>query len=324
MRLNARRLSVIAVIAILGVLPLFLGPFAVGVASRVLAFALLVLSVDLLTGLTGMPSLGQVAYFGVGAYTAGLIGIHLSTNLVLQLLAGTIMSAIVALVTGALVVRTAGIVFLMVTLAFGELAHRLADGLDLVGGSNGLAGIPPVTLIPGSDPITLNGLLYWWILFVFLGGCLVALTVSKSPLGRSMRAVRESPTRAAALGKRNYIVRLSAYTLAGSLAGASGTAWTVESGFFSPSDIAFTVSALALLCVVFGGAGTLWGPMLAAVMVILVRDWLSSYVEGHWELLLGLIFVAGVFLLPRGIAGIELNVFRRHDAHRTANVGSKP
>src|SRR5699024_4903938 len=102
------------------------------------------------------------------------------------------------------------------------------------------------------------------ILVTFLAGCVAAITVSRSPLGRSMRAVRESPTRMTSLGQRNYTVRLVAYVFAGALAGAAGTTWTVEAGFVSPSDISFSISALAWLCVVLGGAGPLLGPIVAA------------------------------------------------------------
>lgn len=292
-----------ALVVVLAALPVFLAPYPISLAGRILAFALLVVSVDVLTGLTGLPSLGQIAYFGVGAYAAGLVGIHLTSNVLVQLAVGVVLAAVVAAVTGAFAVRTSGIVFLMVTLAIGELTHRLADGLDSVGGSNGLAGIPPVTLVPGGAPMVLAGITYWWVLAVFLVGLGVAVVVSRSPLGRSMRGVRETETRLAAVGQRTYAVKLAAYVLAGALAGAAGTAWTAHTRFISPGDLAFSVSAIALLSVVLGGAGTLWGPVLGAVIVVLVRDWVSGYVAGHGELLLGLLFVAAVYLLPRGIAG---------------------
>ncbi len=301
----------------LAVLPLMLGNYPVTIAARILAFALLVVSVDLLTGLTGLPTLGQIAYFGVGAYTAGLVGIHLSTNLFVQVGLGTLAAIVVAAVTGALAVRTSGIVFLMVTLAIGELAHRVADGLPVLGASNGLAGIPAPTLLPGGGPLTLVAHTYWWTLGVFLVGFVVALVVTKSPLGRSMRAVRESPSRLAAVGQAPYWAKLSAYTVAGALAGAAGTAWTAQTRFVAPGDLAFSISAIALLCVVLGGAGTLWGPVLAAAVVIIVRDWVAGYVSGYRELLLGLLFVIAVYVLPRGFAGVAAT-WRRRGARRVA------
>ena len=292
------------VVLALAVLPLLVGAYPISLMSRILAFALLVISVDLLTGVTGLPTLGQVAYFGTGAYTAGLVGVHVTSNGPAQLVAGTVAAAIVALVTGAVVVRTSGIVFLMVTLAVGELAHQAVDSLAVTGGTNGLVGIPPITVLPGSEPLLLSGFVYWWVLVVFLLGAAVAAVVVASPLGRSMRGVRDGETRLRALGQETYPVKLTAFVVAGALAGAAGTAWVAQARFISPGDLAFDVSAFALLAVVLGGAGSLWGPVLGAAVVIVARDELSSYVGGLGSMLLGAIFVIAVYLLPRGIAGL--------------------
>jgi branched-chain amino acid transport system permease protein len=297
------RVALGLVLLLLAALPLFLAPYPIGLAGRILAFALLVVSVDLLTGVTGMPTLGQVAYFGAGAYTAGLVGIHFSDNGFVQLGAGVGVAAVLALVTGAVAVRTSGIVFLMVTLAIGELVHKVADSLTLVGASNGLAGIPAITVLPGGDPLLLAGFVYWWVLGVFVVGLLVAYLVVKSPLGRSMRGVRDGEKRLHAIGQQTYPVKLAAYVVAGALAGAAGTAWVAQTRFFSPGDLGFDVAAFALLSVVLGGAGTLWGPAIGAAVVVLVRDWLSTYVDGKGALMLGILFVIAVYTLPRGIAG---------------------
>lgn len=307
-------LAASVVLLALAALPLFLAPYPISLAGRILAFALLVVSVDLLTGVTGLPTLGQVAYFGAGAYSAGLVGVHISSSAPLQLLVGTGVAAVFALVTGAVAVRTSGIVFLMVTLAIGELSHRLADTLSVVGASNGLAGIPPVTIVPGSQPLVLEGYVYWWMLAVFVIGLAAAVIVVSSPLGRAMRGARDGDRRLRAIGQRTYPVKLAAYTIAGAIAGAAGTAWVAQSRFFSPGDLGFDVGAFALLSVVLGGAGTLWGPALGAVLVILVRDWVSTFVDGRGSLLLGIAFVLAVYVLPRGIAGIRWKrIGRRRD-----------
>lgn len=310
-RPKVRLAGVVGVVVLLAALPLLLGPYPIGLAGRILAFGLLVISVDLLTGITGLPTLGQVAYFGTGAYTAGLVGIHLTSNAVVQLLLGIAAAVVVALVTGAVAVRTSGIVFLMVTLAIGELAHQAVDSIPAVGGTNGLAGIPPITIVPGGEPLLLTGFVYWWVLVVFLLGAGVAFAVAASPLGRSMRGVRDGETRLRALGQETYPVKLAAYVVAGGVAGAAGTAWVALARFISPGDLAFDVSAFALLAVVLGGAGSLWGPVLGAAVVILARDELAAYVGGRGSLVLGVIFVLAVYLLPRGIAGVRRPVARR-------------
>ncbi len=306
-----RLLVAVVILLVLVSLPFFLAPYPLSLAGRALAFGLLVVSVDLLTGVMGMPSLGQVAYFGAGAYTAGLVGMHLSTSGVVQLLIGTLAGAALALLTGAVAVRTAGIVFLMITLAIGELAHIGVGSINAVGASNGLAGIPPVSVLPGGEPLVVPGYLYWWVLAVFVIGFCAAAVLNRSPLGRSMRGVRDGELRLRALGQNTYSVKLIAYTIAGGVAGAAGTAWVAQTQFISPGDLGFDMAAFALLSVVLGGAGSLWGPVIGAGLVIFVRDWLGGYIEGRGTLLLGVVFVIAVYVLPRGVAGIKWRSLRR-------------
>ncbi|MFJ6359457.1 branched-chain amino acid ABC transporter permease [Pseudarthrobacter oxydans] len=303
--------TTVAILLVLVSLPFFLEPYPLSLAGRALAFGLLVVSVDLLTGIMGMASLGQVAYFGAGAYTAGLVGIYVSNSGLVQLAVGAATGVVLALLTGAVAVRTAGTVFLMITLAIGEVAHIGAESLDVVGASNGLAGIPPISVLPGGAPLALPGHVYWWILAVFLVGYCVATVVSRSPLGRSMRGVRDGELRLGALGQTSYPVKLLGYTIAGGVAGAAGTAWVAQTNFMSPDDMGFDMAAFALLCVVLGGAGSLWGPVIGACLVIFVRDWLGGYLEGRGTLLLGIIFVIAVYLLPKGFAGIRLRKLQR-------------
>ncbi|GAA1345987.1 branched-chain amino acid ABC transporter permease [Arthrobacter roseus] len=306
------RLAVaVIILVVLVALPFVLAPYPLSLAGRALAFGLLVVSVDLLTGVMGMPTLGQVAYFGAGAYTAGLVGIHVSGSGLVQLAVGTLAGAALALVTGAVAVRTAGIVFLMITLAIGELAHISVGSLSVVGASNGLAGIPPVSVLPGGEPLIVPGYIYWWVLAVFVIGFVAATIVNRSPLGRSMRGVRDGELRLRALGQNTYSIKLIAYTIAGGVAGAAGTAWVAQTQFISPGDLGFDMAAFALLSVVLGGAGSLWGPVIGAGLVIFVRDWLGGYIEGRGTLLLGVVFVVAVYLLPRGVAGIKWRALRR-------------
>ncbi|WP_432559829.1 branched-chain amino acid ABC transporter permease [Granulicoccus sp. GXG6511] len=291
-------------VAVLASVPFWMAPYPVQLMSRILAFALLVVSVDLLTGYTGLPTLGAVAYFGAGAYTAGLVGIHVTNSAIVQLVAGTLVAAFLALVTGAVAVRTKGFVFLMVTLAIAELAHKQAETMALLGGSNGLSGIPSIAILPGGEPLRLAGLVYFWVLAVFVFGVALAYILVKSPMGRSMRGIRDGEGRMRAIGRRTYLVKLVAYTFAGSLAGMAGTAWTAQARFVSPGDMAFALAAIALLAVVLGGAGTLWGPIIAAAIVILIRDYVGTMAGGRGGTILGIVFVLAVFLLPRGVAGL--------------------
>ncbi|KAB2340186.1 branched-chain amino acid ABC transporter permease [Actinomadura rudentiformis] len=296
-------LVAVPVIALLVAAPLVLGPYPVTTMTRILAFAVLVLSVDLLTGITGLPTLGQAAYFGVGGYTAVLTGLHVTSDAAVQVVAALAAGVIAAAATGWVAVRARGIVFLMLTLAIGESVHQVADTWKAVGGSNGLSGMPPISLF-GGPPIIAAGFVYWWVLAVAIVVFAAVALVARSPYGRTLRGVRDNEARMRALGYRPTLARFGVFCLAGGVAGAGGALWVSQARFISPGDLGFEIAALALLSVVIGGRGSLWGPCLGAAVVLLVRDNLSAYVGGHGPLVLGCLFVAVVFLVPRGLAGL--------------------
>ncbi|MDQ1666572.1 MAG: branched-chain amino acid transport system permease protein [Actinomycetota bacterium] len=311
-RLRGPAIQAVAVL-VLATLPFLMSSYQVSTMTRILAFALLAVSVDLLTGVTGLPTLGQAAYFGVGAYAAALTALHWTANAPAQLLVAVGAGLLAAAATGWVAVRTRGIVFLMLTLAIGELVHQVADGWSFVGGSNGLTGIASPRLLPGGAPITLAGVVYWYVLAVFVLAYLGVRAVVASPFGRTLRGIRDNEPRMRAIGYRPAVAKFAVYCLAGAVAGAAGSLWITQTRFVSPGDLAFEVAALALLSVVIGGAGSLWGPCLGAGVVLLTRDYLSTYVGGRGSLLLGLVFIAVVYVLPRGLAGLgqRLAVGRR-------------
>ncbi|MFI0446358.1 branched-chain amino acid ABC transporter permease [Actinomadura sp. 6N118] len=296
-------LVALPVIVLLVAAPLVLGPYPVTTMTRILAFAVLVLSVDLLTGITGLPTLGQAAYFGVGGYTAVLVGLHVTSDAALQVVAALVAGLIAAAVTGWVAVRARGIVFLMLTLAIGESVHQVADTWNAVGASNGLSGMPPISLF-GGPPIIAAGFVYWWVLALALVVFAAVALVVRSPYGRTLRGIRDNEARMRALGYRPALARFGVFCLAGGVAGVGGALWVAQARFISPGDLGFEVAALALLSVVIGGRGSLWGPCLGAAVVLLVRDNLSSSIGGHGPLVLGCLFVAVVFLIPRGLAGL--------------------
>jgi branched-chain amino acid transport system permease protein len=296
-----------AVLALAAV-PLFLAPFATNTATRVLVFALLAVSLDLLVGVTGLPSLGHAAYFGAGAYGAGLVSIHVTAAAPVPLLAGVAVGALAAAATGWVAVRARGVFFLVLTLAIGELLTQVARSWDEVtGGFNGLAGIPATTL--GGVPLSAlstPGLLYWYVLAAALAGSGVVALVARSPFGAALRGIRDDEPRARALGYPTAAYKYAVFVLAGAVAGLAGALFVAQGTprLITPVDLGSTTSALVLLAVVVGGAGSLWGPALGAALVILVRDAAGPALAGHGELVLGLVFVAAVYLLPRGAAGL--------------------
>ncbi|WP_405486741.1 branched-chain amino acid ABC transporter permease [Streptomyces sp. NBC_00096] len=306
---TARRLTAATVVGALALAPFALGPYAIGTLSRILVFALLAMSVHLLTGLTGLPTLGQSAHFGVGAYTAAVVATGLTDIGVLQLLIAAAVSALVAVPAGWLAVRARRVVFLMLTLAIGEIAYSAAvNWKSLTNGSDGMAGIPPVVPLPGLPALELDGLVYFYVLAVFLLLFAALSRLGRTPFALALRGIRDNEPRMRAIGYPTQRYALTVYCGAAALAGAAGALWVSVQRFVSPGDAGFEIAALALLAVVIGGSGSLWGACSGAALVWLTRDYLGNLeaVAGRGPLLLGLLFVVAVYTLPRGLAGVRI------------------
>jgi branched-chain amino acid transport system permease protein len=303
---------VVGTAGLLAAAPYMLAPDAIATLTRIVVFALLAASLDLLVGYTGLPSLGHAAHFGVGAYAAGLIAIHVSANGPLQVLVATAAGAAAAALTGWVAVRSRGTYFLMLTLAIGQLYYQLAvSWTGVTGGSNGLYGIPSVRVVPGGEPILIAGHLYWYVLACATVAFAALAAIVRSPFGLSLRGVRDNEARMRAVGYDPARYAYAAYCLAGAVAGTAGALFVAQQRLVTPNDLGFTPAALVLLAVVLGGAGSLWGPCLGAAVVVLVRDELGVRLDGHGALLLGIVFVVAVYLLPRGFAGLPLAKRRR-------------
>jgi branched-chain amino acid transport system permease protein len=290
---------------VLASLPFWGTIYTVGVIGRILAFGVLVASLDLLVGVAGLASLGHAAFFGAGAYAAAIVAREHSAITPVQLVVAAAVGAAAAALTGVVTVRSRGVYFLMLTLAIGELMRQLADSwTDLTGGTNGYAGVPPLRLVPGGDPVRIAGHVYWYVLAVAALAYVVMAVVRASPFGQSLRGLRDNEVRMRVLGYSTTRLKLSALAAAGAVAGVAGSLWVTQLRFVSPADLGFTTSALALLAVVIGGRDSLWGAFTAAGVVLVVRDELSSFVGGRGPLLLGLAFIAVVYFLPGGVAGL--------------------
>jgi branched-chain amino acid transport system permease protein len=294
--------------------PVFLAPYATTTLTRMLVFGLLAASLALLVGITGLPSLGHAAYFGTGAYAAGWFAKNVSAQAPLSLLVAALAGGVAAAATGWVAVRASGVFFLVLTLAIGEIVLQLAETWEPVtGGSNGLYGIPAVTV--GGAPLGQPGYLYWLLLAVFAAGFAVLWLVTRSPFGTALRGIRDNEERMRALGYPTALYKYLVFVVAGTVAGLAGGMLATQQRLVTPADLGFTTAALALLAVVIGGAGSLWGACAGAALVILVRDSLGPTLDGHGPLVLGVVFVLVVYLMPRGVAGIRL---------RLAKAGAAP
>jgi branched-chain amino acid transport system permease protein len=299
-----------AVLVVLAAAPLFLAPFTTTTLTRILVFALFAVSLDLLVGVTGLPSLGHAAYFGSGAYAAGWVSINVTAQAPVPLLVGAAVGAIAAALTGWITVRTGGVFFLMLTLAIGETVQQVANSWESVtGGANGLTGVPAVRI--AGQPLANTGFLYWYVLVVFVLGFVLVWLVARSPFGAALRGIRDNEPRMRAVGYPTPLYKYGVFVIAGGVAGMAGSLLVAQQRLVTPADLGFLTASFALLAVIIGGAGSLWGACVGAALVIVIRDALGPSLGGHGTLVLGVVFVLVVYLLPRGAAGLRLRHRRR-------------
>jgi branched-chain amino acid transport system permease protein len=290
-----------AAVLLLAALPVIGSRFAVTTATEILIFALFAMSLDLLVGYTGLVSLGHAAFFGIAAYAVAFLGgagvAHLAVTLPAAVLAGTAAAAI----AGLFALRTAGVYFLMLTLAFAQMAYAVAhQWAGLTGGTNGLSGIPRPVL-PGID---LSGTTpFYYLVLVLVGLAAAALArITGSPFGAALAGVRENDARMRAMGYDTFRLKFAAFVIAGAAAAVSGTLYAYYNGFVSPDALYWTTSGQVLVMVLLGGAGTLAGPAAGAAAVLLLQNVAGSYTE-RWTLIVGAAFIAVVLAAPRGLAG---------------------
>ncbi|HEV2012061.1 MAG TPA: branched-chain amino acid ABC transporter permease [Candidatus Limnocylindria bacterium] len=282
--------------------------FASGIIRQILIFAIFASSLDLLVGYAGLPSLGHAAFFGGGAYAAAIAAQRLGTDeLAVSLGAAILGAALLALVVGFLAVRALGIFFLMLTLALAQMVFAIAfQATDLTGGSNGFSGVHrPVFL--GIDFSASNDL-YLLVCVTFLLVMLLLWRITTSSYGRALVGVRENERRMRALGYDTRTLKLSAFVVAGAIAGVAGALSAYEFRFVSPNDVALSTSVTGFVMVLIGGAGTLVGPVLGAAVVLLIERVLPSQLPA--QTVLGVVFILFVVFARQGIAGALRRVVR--------------
>ncbi|HTJ33654.1 MAG TPA: branched-chain amino acid ABC transporter permease [Dactylosporangium sp.] len=303
--MNLRWLLYPATAALLALLTSFawtLNDYANQMLTRILIVGLLAVSVALLTGVAGLPTLGQTAPYLVGAYTTATL-VHDEVHLgILHLLAAAAAGAVFALLTAPLVVYARGVVVLMITLALGELTSTVAaQWKSVTHGTDGMLALADVTPLPGMASLGDDQSKYLYTLAVVAVLVAALLLALRSPAGALLRATRDDPRRMRASGHPVAGYLTAAYVVAGALAGVAGALLVTTQSYVSPGDGGFDVAALILLAVVIGGATSMVGAIAGAALVVATRDWLAS--AGHAPLLLGILFIACVYLLPNGLLG---------------------
>jgi len=293
----------------LALVPAFAGSFAVDFVTRIMITAIFAASLDLLVGATGLVCFGQAAFFGIGAYAAVLLTPSDGTAAVLWMLPACMACAAgYALAIGALALRTRGAYFIMITLAFAQMAYYIAHDTALGGGTDGIYLPARPTLGFGLDlgrAAILHGFVLVNLAVVF--GFLALLL--RSRFGRALAGIRENEQRMRAAGFSTYPYKLAAFAVSGAIAGLAGFLFAIKDGFVNPELLAWHESGAILVIVILGGLGTLRGALMGAVAFALLREFFQSETvfgtfARHWNLGFGLAIIACVALLPRGLAGV--------------------
>jgi branched-chain amino acid transport system permease protein len=276
-----------------------------------LVYAVAAMALDFMAGYAGMISLAQAGFLGVGAYGVAIAENHLfSPWAAVGIALGVVLAAGLAL--GVVAVRTRGVSFVIITLALGQVLYGLAyQWTGLSEGDNGI----PVTSFPSVGPVDLGNplTLRMTVLAVFVITALLLTLFVRSPFGLSLRGVRSNEARLAALGYRTGLHRYLAWVIAVFFAGVAGVLYVFVNSLISPTTMAFSADGFLVVMVVLGGLGSIWGPALGAMVIVLFQQELSTYVS-RWETIMGLTLIAVVVLSPGGFWGLVRAAGRRRDA----------
>lgn len=273
-------------------------------ASRALIYAIAAYGLNILLGSTGGLSFGHAAYFGLGAYGAGLCLIYIAPSLPLAILAGTVLGGIAGILVGPLAMKRRGIYFAMITIAFAQMFYFIAVRWNsLTGGEDGLTGFSRVPLHVGHQTIKMGSVhFYYLVLLLFAVVMAIIWQILRSPLGHSLVAVRENTTRLRFLGVSVEKQVWVAFAISAFIVGLAGSLNAMLTGFASPDNLNWQLSGALVVICVLGGMRSFWGPFLGAIIYIVAQDYLSSITQ-NWMSFIGLIFVLAVLFFPHGLLG---------------------
>ncbi len=315
----------------LALFPFFGGKFGVDLVTKIMIFAIFALSLELLVGGTGLVCFGHAAFFGIGAYAVVKLSPESEAASLFWLLpASVLLAGLYALAVGALSLRTKGVYFIMVTLAFAQMAYYVVHDTPLGGGTDGIyLNVKPrvAGLIDLDDPITL----YLVTLAALMATFAFLAVLLRSRFGRALAGIRVNEQRMRATGFSTYPYKLAAFTISGALAGLAGFLFAVKDGFVNPELLAWHESGAVLIMIILGGIGHLRGALIGAFAFALLQEFFRSEAifgafAKHWHLGLGLTIIVSVALLPRGLVGLPGQWRDRlvGRASRRAEAGARP
>ena len=319
---KSKLLFVLACFGQLAIFPLFSGSYGIDLVTKIMVYVILALSLELLVGSTGLVCFGQAAFFGIGAYATVLLSPGYEPSAIWWLLpAAMALAGAYALFMGALSLRTKGVYFIMVTLAFAQMAYYVIHDTPLGGGTDGIyLNVKPMW----GNWLSLDRS---GVLYTFTLACLVATfgflaLLLRSRFGRALAGIRVNEQRMRAVGYSTYPYKLTAFVLSGTIAGLSGFLFAVKDGYVNPEMLGWHQSGAVLIMIIFGGLGHLRGALVGAFAFVLLQEFfMSEAVFGafakHWHLGLGLTIIASVALLPRGLVGIPSQLRERIGGRRS-------
>lgn len=310
-------------LAALAAFPVFGSDFYTEMVTRMMIMAIFAMSLDLLQGVTGLVSLGHAAYFGLAGYVlAFLIPANEPASFWWTLPVAMAVAGVAALIIGAFVVRTRGIYFIMVTMAFAQMLFYLFFDNKVLGGSDGLyIHFKPDTALFGWVLFDLDNrvTLYYVTLALVLAVYVFLRQLLWSPFGRALAGIRVNEYRMRAMGFDTFGYRLTAFTLAGVLAGLAGYLWAVQTGYINPELMGFHLSAHVIMMVILGGMGNFAGAIVGAFAFEYLVHWFKDLptiggmsLGRHWQLCMGVFIVGVVMYAPQGLLGLGVRLTRRH------------
>jgi len=285
------------------------GGYLLSLGARVMIFAIAAVALDLLVGYGALISFGHAAFIGLGAYAVGILAAHGIGDALIALPAALALSAAYAFLTGIVCLRTTGVYFIMITLAFGQMAYFTATSLAPYGGDDGLT-IAARSTFAGFPLIKNDRAFYYVALLCLLGSYLFCRALVVSRFGRVLRAAKENAVRMAAIGFDVYRYQLAAYVIAGALAGLSGFLLANATEFVSPAYMSWQRSGELIVMVLLGGLGSLTGAIIGTAAYLLTEEWLSGFTE-HWKVIFGPVLVLVVLFARGGLLGLAHAFARR-------------
>ena len=307
--LGGKHLFVAAVFVLLALWPLVAGSYGADFVAKIMIYAILAIALELLVGSTGLVCFGQAAFFGIGAYAAVLLAPadNATPSLLVALPVSIALAALYALAVGALSLRTKGVYFIMVTLAFAQMAYYVIHDTALGGGTDGiyLYVKPVLGALNLGNEMHLYGFIWASLVAAF---AFLALLL-RSPFGRALAGIRVNEQRMRATGFSVYPYKLAAFTISGAISGWAGFLFAIKDGFVSPELLSWHLSAGVLVMIILGGLGHLRGALIGAFAFSLLQEVFKSEAllgeaAKHWHLGLGLVVIACVAFMPRGLVGL--------------------